>query len=324
MALIQCPECGKEISNKSLNCIYCGYPLSETDRAPVLYRKLVLTKIDQSDPFINLHIFNALEEANVFVEWYAFNDSIRNLPYTIIEGITEEEANNLIKGLSQLKATCDIQEDRMSKEHNNAIAEGIERNRKLKEEQLVAENAQKCKACTTCGSIFFNKKAPPFIHNYCNECRERKIPHALREIDYSLELFAQRIDFDQTTGNYLSSGMNNVKRTYQVEREVFEEYVSHWDTLDKNSFTYKLNMESLYSNGKGGAHTQIERDVMIKLSQNQKTSAAKTSSKPKCPKCGSESIATINRGYSLLWGFFGSGSPRNACQICGHKFIPGR
>ena len=27
MALIKCPECGKEISDKSSNCIHCGYPL---------------------------------------------------------------------------------------------------------------------------------------------------------------------------------------------------------------------------------------------------------------------------------------------------------
>lgn len=29
MALIKCPECGKEISDKSKQCIYCGYPLGE-------------------------------------------------------------------------------------------------------------------------------------------------------------------------------------------------------------------------------------------------------------------------------------------------------
>lgn len=29
MALIQCPECGKDISDKSTQCIHCGYPLNE-------------------------------------------------------------------------------------------------------------------------------------------------------------------------------------------------------------------------------------------------------------------------------------------------------
>lgn len=27
MALIKCPECGKEISDKAQKCIHCGYPL---------------------------------------------------------------------------------------------------------------------------------------------------------------------------------------------------------------------------------------------------------------------------------------------------------
>lgn len=29
MALIKCPECGKEISDKSDKCIHCGYPLKK-------------------------------------------------------------------------------------------------------------------------------------------------------------------------------------------------------------------------------------------------------------------------------------------------------
>ena len=31
MALINCPECGKEISDKAKNCIHCGYPLDSAD-----------------------------------------------------------------------------------------------------------------------------------------------------------------------------------------------------------------------------------------------------------------------------------------------------
>lgn len=30
MALIKCPECGKEISDKSDKCIHCGFPLTKT------------------------------------------------------------------------------------------------------------------------------------------------------------------------------------------------------------------------------------------------------------------------------------------------------
>lgn len=43
-----------------------------------------------------------------------------------------------------------------------------------------------------------------------------------------------------------------------------------------------------------------------------------------CPKCGSTRIATVNRGFSLVWGFVGSGNAVNVCQKCGHKFAPGK
>ena len=37
MALIICPECGKEISDKAKCCIHCGYPLEEeTQKQPEL------------------------------------------------------------------------------------------------------------------------------------------------------------------------------------------------------------------------------------------------------------------------------------------------
>ncbi len=49
----------------------------------------------------------------------------------------------------------------------------------------------------------------------------------------------------------------------------------------------------------------------------------KASEPVRCPKCGSTSIATTNRGYSLVWGFIGSGNPMNVCQKCGYKFKPG-
>ena len=54
-----------------------------------------------------------------------------------------------------------------------------------------------------------------------------------------------------------------------------------------------------------------------------KISSHTNSKVPKCPKCGSTSLATVNRGYSIVWGFLGSGTPMNVCQACGHKFKPG-
>lgn len=54
----------------------------------------------------------------------------------------------------------------------------------------------------------------------------------------------------------------------------------------------------------------------------QESGKAINDNKPKCPKCGSKSIATTNRGFSIITGFIGSGSPRNVCQSCGYKWKP--
>ena len=43
---------------------------------------------------------------------------------------------------------------------------------------------------------------------------------------------------------------------------------------------------------------------------------------PKCPKCGSTSITTGSRGYSLFTGFLGSGKTVNRCGNCGYKWTP--
>lgn len=43
---------------------------------------------------------------------------------------------------------------------------------------------------------------------------------------------------------------------------------------------------------------------------------------PACPNCGSTAIEAVNRGFSLLTGFVGSGKTLNYCKNCGHKWDP--
>lgn len=69
---------------------------------------------------------------------------------------------------------------------------------------------------------------------------------------------------------------------------------------------------------------QYERQSAMLAAEAKGQDTSNTSSSVRCPKCGSYSVATTNRGYSLLTGFIGSGSPRNVCQKCGHKWNPGK
>lgn len=67
----------------------------------------------------------------------------------------------------------------------------------------------------------------------------------------------------------------------------------------------------------GQFRNQIAQQEQIK--QEATTSQANT---PKCPKCGSRSIAAGQRGYSILTGFIGSGKTVNRCANCGYKWKP--
>lgn len=69
-------------------------------------------------------------------------------------------------------------------------------------------------------------------------------------------------------------------------------------------------------------HDDDPIEYELKMAQFREIAERKKAdeSKPRCPKCGSTSIATVNKGYSLLTGFLGSGKPMNVCQSCGHKW----
>lgn len=60
--------------------------------------------------------------------------------------------------------------------------------------------------------------------------------------------------------------------------------------------------------------SKIKADTLKSSNNNQNI--------PKCPKCGSTSIATGQRGYSFWTGFLGSSKTVNRCANCGHKWKP--
>ncbi|HAU85010.1 MAG TPA: hypothetical protein DCW90_05775 [Lachnospiraceae bacterium] len=70
-------------------------------------------------------------------------------------------------------------------------------------------------------------------------------------------------------------------------------------------------------------NTSIETNSLNTNYHNLYKSQLSDDNTVRCPKCGSTSIATINRGYSFITGFYGSGEPRNVCQKCGYKWKPG-
>lgn len=100
----------------------------------------------------------------------------------------------------------------------------------------------------------------------------------------------------------------------------FSKYYEYRDELIRQDYYYgKLDSESDYSS----VQKRKEREERCKHSKGDPTLNGYSAPSVRCPKCGSTSIGTVNRGYSLFSGFVGSGSPRNVCQRCGYKWKPG-
>lgn len=92
--------------------------------------------------------------------------------------------------------------------------------------------------------------------------------------------------------------------------KVYRNEVDRYEYAIKNPEEYKNAVIDEEDRKKEEAISQAKRDAL------------KANSAPTCPRCGSIYISTVNRGYSIVSGFIGSGKAMNVCQKCGHKWSP--
>lgn len=117
MALIKCPECGKEISDKSNQCIHCGYPLiiKNEQKIPNCITEIDGIQYDYADilnlinykqyydayfrmrKICKLSIKNNMNLLEYMIENYEAPDK-----YNIIE-YTKKEEEECFKSLSKLE-----------------------------------------------------------------------------------------------------------------------------------------------------------------------------------------------------------------------------
>ncbi len=83
MALIKCPECGMNISDKADKCIHCGFPVSKSQ-----YKKVVRFLPDKNKYVIEKDNVT-LQEAEEFAKKYNEKYSKYNLHCEIIDADTQ-------------------------------------------------------------------------------------------------------------------------------------------------------------------------------------------------------------------------------------------
>lgn len=90
MALIKCPECGKEVSDKAPSCIHCGFPLSsmpkvkeEEEQNKILCPCKIFDKVYDLSEFVELHNKNKPYQAALSLNRIHFEDDVIR-PYLIM------------------------------------------------------------------------------------------------------------------------------------------------------------------------------------------------------------------------------------------------
>lgn len=122
MALIHCPECGKEISSASLNCIHCGCSLKLYSKNK-MKKRFVCVFVLFLFVFSLFFVYQKIHEKNL-TEIYIEN--LREVSYIMLDGAAEaEHCGNLIIQVwnNSIYKKSDEKTDKYTKNENGIFYE---------------------------------------------------------------------------------------------------------------------------------------------------------------------------------------------------------
>ena len=134
MALIKCPECGKEISDKSKQCIHCGYPLGESQEIDSesngnkFYKMIMVGRASYVD------IKKICEHTGLSTD--DVKKILSSPPQTVLSGLSLEECEMVKEQLASAGMVVTIKEDSSSNVKNTII-----------ENLIKDKNTVKCPKC---------------------------------------------------------------------------------------------------------------------------------------------------------------------------------
>lgn len=97
MALINCPECGKEISEHASQCPSCGSPIENYNYS------IEITELNQTDQFSYDKV------AKIMGKWAIRDDAMNKLqkmPCMLVVKDNKADTNNAVNNLKQMGFTC--------------------------------------------------------------------------------------------------------------------------------------------------------------------------------------------------------------------------
>ena len=166
-------------------------------------------------------------------------------------------------------------------------------------------------SCPECGKEI-SDKADVCVHCGCplNNDKQNLYAMVFKSLNKNANLFLIKSILEQSFGVSKGSAYNLLQQEDSILVDgIKEENI----TLLRNTF-----------NSYGCVVDFVPSSSIVSNSQNEKwekISQERTSSIA-CPRCGSTSITTGQRGYSLLTGFIGSNKTVNRCSKCGYSWKP--
>lgn len=128
MALINCPECGKEVSDRAQVCIHCGYPLSELkntqevsanesvviDEEAYKNDKVISREIDASKYYkvslVKLGLDDEKNKAAIKKLGLDYDRVVSELPFVLAEDVDGKGANYILNRFDDTGCTIEAEE----------------------------------------------------------------------------------------------------------------------------------------------------------------------------------------------------------------------
>lgn len=190
--------------------------------------------------------------------------------------------------------------------------------------------------CSECGKEI-SDKAPACIHCGCpmdllkKSSSNIQVTKSMKKtggMPYTIKIFdcnGSKVKVIMTLKNSFGYNVDDAKKALE-ELPLIINTAKNYSVIAKTAQDFTdagVNFEIYDGNKKILSNLSItdkSTKYSIPTKQQLRKMEEDAGDKPRCPKCGSEYITTLNRGFSIIWGPYGSGRPRNACQRCGFNW----
>lgn len=337
MALITCPECGREkVSNTAIACPSCGFAIRE------YFEKIEINKQEQENQEKNDKLHSLLEEIEnndkgkdqelyrtklkALADEYNYNAAYLKLAFSYLESRDYELAAQFVEKASVVPSELsDFEKFNVAKIYDFAelsTKKGRYSDKTVEYFESVGNayaffriaryydrthaecvhSKDKDKA-----REYYNKSVEEYCYESENPLEPSTVNPAVLASDLAVLYYTQfGIDYLLQALGYSSVAIkldnaNSLMANHRViEKKAKEHFPQNYQEMLKAK-TFK-DVDNL-------AHK-------INMALKEKEIAVR------CPKCGSTSITTGARGVNQFWGFLGASQTVNRCANCGFTWNP--